>query len=244
MSPTARRKVVAGRGGWGRHFQRTTSAGGASSGRHRRKPQYSEPGKYEQICSQLTTFAKTSTPPPLCHPRSRFLPLPLCGACPFVGYCGLFSINYFHKIGAPARRVFPDHLITFTKPRTTRFASQLARPLSRPRGTTSARSSDQGTVRGAGVHRTHVCGARRTPHASTSQPAMPATLAHSLPHHTALAPPCWLRRAADHDRALYPATCANPPSPCAAIEHSPSAVPSRSLPSRAWPSSQRCAFVR
>ena len=25
-----------------------------------------------------------STPPPLCHPRSRFLPLPLCGACPFV----------------------------------------------------------------------------------------------------------------------------------------------------------------
>ena len=29
-----------------------------------------------------------STPPPLCHPRSRFLPLPLCGACPFVGYCG------------------------------------------------------------------------------------------------------------------------------------------------------------
>ena len=35
--------------------------------------------------------------PPLCHPRSRFLPLPLCGACPFVGYCGLFSINYFRK---------------------------------------------------------------------------------------------------------------------------------------------------
>ena len=30
--------------------------------------------------------------------RSRFLPLPLCGACPFVGYCGfLFSINYFRK---------------------------------------------------------------------------------------------------------------------------------------------------
>jgi hypothetical protein len=24
-------------------------------------------------------------------------PLPLCGACPFVGYCGLFSINYFRK---------------------------------------------------------------------------------------------------------------------------------------------------
>ena len=23
--------------------------------------------------------------PPLCHPWSRFLPLPLCGACPFVG---------------------------------------------------------------------------------------------------------------------------------------------------------------
>jgi len=21
----------------------------------------------------------------------------LCGACPFVGYCGLFSINYFRK---------------------------------------------------------------------------------------------------------------------------------------------------
>ena len=35
--------------------------------------------------------------PPLCHPRSLFLPLPLCGACPFVGYCGLFSINYFRK---------------------------------------------------------------------------------------------------------------------------------------------------
>ena len=27
-----------------------------------------------------------SAPPPLCHPRSRFLPLPLCGACPIVGY--------------------------------------------------------------------------------------------------------------------------------------------------------------
>ena len=41
-----------------------------------------------------------STPPPLCHPRSRFPPLPLCGAYPFVGYCGYFSINYFHqKIG-------------------------------------------------------------------------------------------------------------------------------------------------
>ena len=39
-----------------------------------------------------------SAPPPLCHrPRSRFLPLPLCGACPFVGYCGLFLINYFRK---------------------------------------------------------------------------------------------------------------------------------------------------
>ena len=36
------------------------------------------------------------------------LPLPLCGACPFVGYCGLFSINYFRKthdrgIGKPAQ---------------------------------------------------------------------------------------------------------------------------------------------
>jgi hypothetical protein len=29
--------------------------------------------------------------------EARFLPLPLCGACPFVGYCGLFSINYFRK---------------------------------------------------------------------------------------------------------------------------------------------------
>ena len=30
--------------------------------------------------------------------ESRFLPLPLCGACPFVGYCAfLFSINYFRK---------------------------------------------------------------------------------------------------------------------------------------------------
>ena len=36
----------------------------------------------------------------LCHPRSRSLPLPLCGACPFVGYCGFcFSINYFRKRG-------------------------------------------------------------------------------------------------------------------------------------------------
>ena len=26
--------------------------------------------------------------PPPCHPRSRFPPLPLCGAYPFVGYCG------------------------------------------------------------------------------------------------------------------------------------------------------------
>ena len=39
-----------------------------------------------------------STPPPLSVTLGRgFLPLPLCGACPFVGYCGLFSINYFRK---------------------------------------------------------------------------------------------------------------------------------------------------
>jgi hypothetical protein len=29
--------------------------------------------------------------PPLCHPRSRFLSLPLCGACPIVGYCGFLN---------------------------------------------------------------------------------------------------------------------------------------------------------
>ena len=30
-------------------------------------------------------------PSPLCHPRSRFLSLPLCGACPIVGYCGFLN---------------------------------------------------------------------------------------------------------------------------------------------------------
>ena len=32
-----------------------------------------------------------SPSPPLCHPRSRFLSLPLCGACPIVGYCGFLN---------------------------------------------------------------------------------------------------------------------------------------------------------
>ena len=42
--------------------------------------------------------AQPGTPPPLCHPRSRFLPLPLCGACPLRRVLWfLFSINYFRK---------------------------------------------------------------------------------------------------------------------------------------------------
>ena len=48
--------------------------------------------------------------PPLCHPRSRFLSLPLCGACPIVGYCGFLNKLLTPKIhGKPTKRVLQRH---------------------------------------------------------------------------------------------------------------------------------------
>ena len=49
-----------------------------------------------------------SAPPPLCHPRSRFLPLPLCGArMPLCRVLWFFSINYLRKKQAAARGAEP-----------------------------------------------------------------------------------------------------------------------------------------
>ena len=45
-------------------------------------------------------------PPPLCHPRSRFSPLPLCGAYPFVGYCG----SFLNKLLSPKRADLANEL--------------------------------------------------------------------------------------------------------------------------------------
>ena len=57
-------------------------------------------------CSIYRETDVSSCPPCFSYIISQFTPimrscpnpLPLCGACPFVGYCGsLFSINYFRK---------------------------------------------------------------------------------------------------------------------------------------------------
>ena len=66
-------------------------------------------------------------PSPLCHPRSRFLSLPLCGACPVVGYCGFLNKTTYAK----KKTGYLVDQITWSRPKMDQIA--WSRPVGRRR---------------------------------------------------------------------------------------------------------------
>ena len=57
---------------------------------------YPPPPPPRPLPNPQVTLPRHPSPPSVTLGRG-FLSLPLCGACPIVGYCGLFSINYLRK---------------------------------------------------------------------------------------------------------------------------------------------------